>query len=92
MKASVVTAYGGPEVMKYQDMPDPKPDAGDVLVRVAGIGINPEDMLERNGDTKDRYRSAGCRFKSNDADVRAGSRRSSRTFDQAKIRRSQQLL
>jgi len=23
MKASVVTAYGGPEVMKYQDMPDP---------------------------------------------------------------------
>ena len=45
MKASVVTAYGGPEVMKYQDMPDPKPDAGNVLVRVAGIGINPEDML-----------------------------------------------
>jgi NADPH:quinone reductase-like Zn-dependent oxidoreductase len=27
MKASVVTAYGGPEVMKYQDMPDPKPSA-----------------------------------------------------------------
>jgi NADPH:quinone reductase-like Zn-dependent oxidoreductase len=49
VKASVVTAYGGPEVMKYQDMPDPEPGAGDVLVRVAGIGINPEDMLERNG-------------------------------------------
>jgi hypothetical protein len=31
---------------------------------VVGIGINPEDMLERNGDTKDRYRSADCRFKS----------------------------
>jgi hypothetical protein len=84
MKASVVTAYGGPEVMKYQDMPDPKPGAGDVLVGVAGIGINPEDMLERNGDTKDRYRSAGCRFKSNDADVRADFRRSRRTSDQAK--------
>ena len=55
MKASVVTAYGGPEVMKYQDMPDPKPGAGDVLVKVAGIGINPEDMLERNGDLKDRW-------------------------------------
>jgi NADPH:quinone reductase-like Zn-dependent oxidoreductase len=41
--------------MKYQDMPDPKPGAGDVLVKVAGIGINPEDMLERNGDLKDRY-------------------------------------
>jgi hypothetical protein len=84
MKASVVTAYGGPEVMKYQDMPDPKPGAGDVLVRVAGIGINPEDMLDRNGVTRDRYRSAGCRFKSNGADVRADSRRSSRTSDQAK--------
>ncbi len=49
MKASVVTAYGGPEVMNYQDMPDPEPGSGDVLVKVAGIGINPEDMLERNG-------------------------------------------
>jgi NADPH:quinone reductase-like Zn-dependent oxidoreductase len=51
----VVTAYGGPDVMNYQDMPDPKPGAGDVLVKVAGIGINPEDMLERNGDIKDRW-------------------------------------
>jgi NADPH:quinone reductase-like Zn-dependent oxidoreductase len=51
----VVTAYGGPEVMKYQDMPDPKPGAGDVLVKVAGIGIKPEDMLERNGAIKDRW-------------------------------------
>jgi NADPH:quinone reductase-like Zn-dependent oxidoreductase len=31
MKSSVVSAYGGPEVMKYQDMPDPTPDAGDAL-------------------------------------------------------------
>ena len=41
--------------MKYQDMPDPKLGAGDVLIKVAGIGINPEDMLERNGDLKDRW-------------------------------------
>jgi NADPH:quinone reductase-like Zn-dependent oxidoreductase len=52
VKASVVTAYGGPDVMKYRDMPDPKPGAGDVLVKVAGIGINPEDLLERNGLVK----------------------------------------
>jgi NADPH:quinone reductase-like Zn-dependent oxidoreductase len=51
----VVSAYGGPEVMKYQDMPDPKPGAGEVLVEVAGIGINPEDMLERNGVLKDQW-------------------------------------
>jgi NADPH:quinone reductase-like Zn-dependent oxidoreductase len=55
MKASVVSAYGGPEVMKYQDMPDPELGVGDVLVKVAGIGINPEDMLERNGDLKNRW-------------------------------------
>src|SRR5580658_7621796 len=55
VKASVVSAYGGPEVMKYQDMPDPKPGTGDVLIKVAGIGINPEDMLERNGVIKDRW-------------------------------------
>ena len=34
--------------MNYQDMPDPVPGANDVLIRVAGIGINPEDILERN--------------------------------------------
>jgi NADPH:quinone reductase-like Zn-dependent oxidoreductase len=55
MHASVVSAYGGPEVMKYQDMPDPELGAGDVLVEVSGIGINPEDMLERNGDLRDRW-------------------------------------
>jgi len=55
VKASVVSAYGGPEVMKYQEMPDPELGVGEVLVKVAGIGINPEDMLERNGDLKDRY-------------------------------------
>jgi NADPH:quinone reductase-like Zn-dependent oxidoreductase len=41
--------------MTYQDMPDPQLRAGDVLVKVAGIGINPEDMLERNGVLKDSY-------------------------------------
>ena len=55
MKASVVSAYGGPEVMQYQDMPDPQVRVGDILVKVAGIGINPEDMLERNGDLKDQW-------------------------------------
>ena len=41
--------------MKYQDMPDPTLGVGDVLVKVAGIGINPEDMLERNGNLKDQW-------------------------------------
>jgi NADPH:quinone reductase-like Zn-dependent oxidoreductase len=41
--------------MQYQDMPDPELGVGDVLVKVAGVGINPEDMFERNGDLKDRW-------------------------------------
>jgi NADPH:quinone reductase-like Zn-dependent oxidoreductase len=50
-----MTAYGGPDVMNYQDMPDPTLGPGDVLIKVAGVGINPEDMLERNGVLKDQF-------------------------------------
>jgi hypothetical protein len=59
---------------------------------VAGIGINPEDMLERNGDTKDRYHSAGCRFKS--TTPMCGRTLADRValLIRQKIRRSQQLL
>jgi NADPH:quinone reductase-like Zn-dependent oxidoreductase len=49
MKAAVITAYGGPEVVQYQDYPDPMPGPGEVLVKVAGAGINPIDIIERSG-------------------------------------------
>jgi NADPH:quinone reductase-like Zn-dependent oxidoreductase len=39
--------------MQYRDMPDPTPGPGEVLLQVAGIGINPEDILERNGQVPD---------------------------------------
>jgi NADPH:quinone reductase len=35
MKAIVIHGYGGPEVLKYEDYPDPIPGADDVLVKVA---------------------------------------------------------
>ena len=54
MKAAVVRDYGGPEVMSYQDVPDPIPGAGEVLVRVAGASINPVDTFERGGALKAR--------------------------------------
>jgi NADPH:quinone reductase-like Zn-dependent oxidoreductase len=58
-----LTAHCGPDVIKYQDMQDPEPGAGDVLVRVASIGINPEDMLVRNGETvMERTDAAGNRM------------------------------
>jgi NADPH:quinone reductase-like Zn-dependent oxidoreductase len=53
MKASVIHEYGGPEVLKYEDYPDPILRPGEVLVRVAAAGVNPIDTLERSGQTKE---------------------------------------
>jgi NADPH:quinone reductase-like Zn-dependent oxidoreductase len=51
MKAIVMHEYGGPEVLKYEDYPDPSPGEGEVLVRVAAAGINPLDLMQRSGLT-----------------------------------------
>ncbi len=55
MKAIVVRQYGGPEVLKFEDYPDPVPGAGEVLVRVAATSVNPIDYKRRAGLTKDFY-------------------------------------
>jgi NADPH:quinone reductase-like Zn-dependent oxidoreductase len=55
MKAVVVHAYGGPEVLKFEDYPDPVPGAGEVLVRVAAASVNPLDCKRRAGFTDDYY-------------------------------------
>jgi len=43
MKAIVVHQFGGPEVLKLEEIPTPKPAAGQVLVRIHGAGVNPYD-------------------------------------------------
>ena len=55
MKAVVVHEYGGPEVLKFEDYPDPTPGPGEVLVRVAAASVNPIDYKRRAGLTKDFY-------------------------------------
>jgi NADPH:quinone reductase-like Zn-dependent oxidoreductase len=55
MKAIVVRAYGGPEVLKFEDYPDPIPGTGEVLVRVAAASVNPIDYKRRAGLTRDFY-------------------------------------
>ncbi len=49
MKAIVVHEFGGPEVLKYEEIPTPQPAAGQVLVRLYGVGVNPYDTYMRNG-------------------------------------------
>ena len=55
MKAVVVHQYGGPEVLKFEEYPDPVPGPGEVLVRVAATSVNPIDYKRRAGLTKDSY-------------------------------------
>ena len=55
MKAIVLHEYGGPEVLKYEDYPDPVPGPGEVLVRVAAASVNPIDYKRRAGLTKNFY-------------------------------------
>jgi NADPH:quinone reductase-like Zn-dependent oxidoreductase len=52
MKAIVMNEYGGPDVLKYADHPDPVPGDGEVLIRVAAASINPVDLMQRSGATK----------------------------------------
>jgi NADPH2:quinone reductase len=49
MKAIRVHEFGGPEVLKLEEIPTPKPDAGQVLLRVRAIGVNPYDTYMRAG-------------------------------------------
>ena len=55
MKAIVVHQYGGPEVLKFEDYPDPVPGSGEVLVRVAAASVRSIDYKRRAGLTKDFY-------------------------------------
>src|SRR6266571_8021108 len=49
MKAIVIHEYGGPEVLKYEDVPRPEPKADQILVRVMAAGVNPVDGMIRSG-------------------------------------------
>ena len=49
MKAVLFHEHGGPEVLKYEDAPDPKPGRGDVLIEVKATSINHIDIFLRRG-------------------------------------------
>jgi len=49
MKAILVREFGGPEVLKLEEVPTPKPAAGQVLVRIHVAVVNPYDTYMRAG-------------------------------------------
>jgi len=49
MKAIRVNDFGGPDVLRIEEVPDPRPDSGQLLVRIKAAGINPVDTYIRSG-------------------------------------------
>ena len=49
MRAMVVRRYGPPEVFEAQQVAEPQPKPGEVLIRVKAVGINFADLLQRMG-------------------------------------------
>lgn len=49
MKAILVHQFGGPEVLKLEEVPTPRPGPGQVLVRIHAAGVNPYDTYMRAG-------------------------------------------
>jgi putative PIG3 family NAD(P)H quinone oxidoreductase len=49
MHAVVITEPGGPEVLRWLEVPDPVPGPGEVIVEVAASGVNRADLMQREG-------------------------------------------
>jgi NADPH:quinone reductase-like Zn-dependent oxidoreductase len=49
MKAAYFDQFGGPDVLKYGDLPDPVPAAGEIVVDVAAASVNAADWKFRSG-------------------------------------------
>ena len=49
MKAIRVHEFGGPEVLRLEEVPKPQPGPGEVLIRMHAIGVNPVETYIRAG-------------------------------------------
>ncbi|QIN80594.1 zinc-binding dehydrogenase [Rubrobacter marinus] len=55
MRAALVREFGGPEVLREEEVPLPAPGEGEVLIELEAAGVNRADALTRSG----RYHAAG---------------------------------
>lgn len=53
MKAVLIHEPGGPEVLKIENLPVPKPQSGQVLIRVRAFGLNRSELFTRQGHSPD---------------------------------------
>ena len=49
MRAVVITTPGGPEVLRVEEVPDPRPGEGEVVLEVAATAVNRADLMQREG-------------------------------------------
>jgi putative PIG3 family NAD(P)H quinone oxidoreductase len=49
MRAVVISEPGGPDVLRVAEVPDPVAGPGEVLVDIAGAGVNRADVMQREG-------------------------------------------
>jgi NADPH:quinone reductase-like Zn-dependent oxidoreductase len=49
MKAIGLMEFGGPEVLKVVELPNPEPGAGELRIRVHAVAVNPTDITFRSG-------------------------------------------
>ena len=62
MKAICVSEFGDPEVLKLEDMPDPRPpQSGGILVSVNAAGVTEASYAQKMGDWQ-RLVSASIRY------------------------------
>jgi len=54
MRVAEVTEFGGPEVLRIGERPEPQPAAGEVVVRIAAANVNPSDIGARSGQGRRR--------------------------------------
>jgi NADPH:quinone reductase-like Zn-dependent oxidoreductase len=52
MKAIIIDGYGGSDRLRLAEQPDPRPDAGEILVRVHAAAVNPVDWKIRRGELR----------------------------------------